>query len=769
VRPAEEGRGTERHVGKLRAWLHRHDPGLVVVHRALRVTAAACVGFYLCRYALGAAETAVYALFGAIALGALSEVTGEPGQRTRTYLAALLVGLVLVSLGTMLAASTWAAAAGMLVVGFAVTYAGVGGPRVAGVANGLQLFYVLPCFPPFAPGSLDDRLIGLTVGVLLLAVADRLLWPAPAPPDVALRVAHAAGAAAAYARALQAATAAGDPTGPAFRCTDLRAEAGHAADALRLSNLAATGRPTGPSVHDRSVTRAAASVRMAIARLGTSADRLGRRDAVEPEAATLEMLPETARLLGADADALEAVRDALRRTGPPPAPDVVDRPLRSYVEHGTRRLAAGVDPEPWLPAALAVVAVTEALRTLVLAVRGTVGASVPPQADTPDDFWFLHASSRKLWSERLRAHLTPRSVYLQNAVRLALGLAAARLVAGAFDLSHGFWVLLATLSLMRTSAVASRAVLVRAFSGTVAGAVAAGLVLTFAGSDTTVYAWVTPLLMIVAFAAGPLLGLAAAQAGFTLVVAVVFAQVAPATWQLAADRLLDVVVGGLIGAVIGAAVWPRGGSGEVRRVAAEALDAGADEIVATAFFLTRAGGAPPSTALVRLSVMFDHTYAQYRTEPGGPGPAPDWLVVLAVVHRIGDRAQTMRLRHPEADQLPWPDFASRLRADAADVAEAYRRAAATIAAGRPPPAGVAAQLRERIAAQHLTVTYTDSPAEALRAFDGWGWIHALVDELERIEHALSPMARSNAVPQRTAGSSWRGTPRTSTGRPGRRA
>jgi hypothetical protein len=62
---------------------------------------------------------------------------------------------------------------------------------------------------------------------------------------------------------------------------------------------------------------------------------------------------------------------------------------------------------------------------------------------------------------------------------------------------------------------------------------------------------------------------------------------------------------------------------------------------------------------------------------------------------------------------------------------------------------VAAQLRERIAAQHLTVTFTDSPAEALRAFDGWGWIHALVDELERIEHALSPMARSNAVPQRT--------------------
>ena len=37
-----------------------------------------------------------------------------------------------------------------------------------------------------------------------------------------------------------------------------------------------------------------------------------------------------------------------------------------------------------------------------------------------------------------------RSVFFQNAVRLAVGLAAARLVAGLLDLSHGFWMLLAT-------------------------------------------------------------------------------------------------------------------------------------------------------------------------------------------------------------------------------------------------------------------------------------------------------------------------------------
>ena len=70
------------------------------------------------------AQMATFAVFGCIALGALSEVSGEPWRRTRTYGAALVAGIVLVTLGTLLAVTTWAAVAGMLVVGFAIAYAG---------------------------------------------------------------------------------------------------------------------------------------------------------------------------------------------------------------------------------------------------------------------------------------------------------------------------------------------------------------------------------------------------------------------------------------------------------------------------------------------------------------------------------------------------------------------------------------------------------------------------------------------------------------------
>ena len=88
-------------------------------------------------------------------------------------------------------------------------------------------------------------------------------------------------------------------------------------------------------------------------------------------------------------------------------------------------------------------------------------------------------------------------------------------MAGALDLSHGFWVLLATLSLMRTSAVAGRSVLVRAVAGTAVGALVTGVVLFLVGEDVVVYAWALPALMVVGLAAGPLFGVAAGQAGFS--------------------------------------------------------------------------------------------------------------------------------------------------------------------------------------------------------------------------------------------------------------
>jgi uncharacterized membrane protein YccC len=707
-------------------WLRRRDPSLTAVRRAGRVTVAACVAFYTCRYLIDDPTTALYALFAAIALGGLSEVTGRPAERTRIYAVSLVVAGVLVTLGTLLAVTTWTAVLGMLAVGFLVAYAGVGGPRVAGVVNGLQLFYVLPCFPPYAPDTLGQRLLGVGLGIALLAVADRVLWPAPAPADPAVRVADAAGRVAAYARVLGRELLDGGEGGsPA-----LRAAAADAADSLQLTTVPIAERPLGPGVRDRSLIRAAAAIRVISGRLGGLADAL-------PSSGGQHTLPAAAKLVDAVGGALTEAREALLGIGLPPSPDRLEAALAAHRERRRQQLLHGEAEPQALRAGVSAVAVAEAAHSLVLTVRGAVGAPVLEPADVHDDLWFLTASTGRLWWERLCTHLTPRSVYLQNAVRLALGLAVARTVAGVFDLSHGFWVLLATLSLMRTCAVADRSVLVRAVAGTAVGALVTGGVLFLVGEDVVVYAWGLPGLMVVGLAAGPLFGVAAGQAGFTVVVALLFAQVDPVNWRLAEVRLVDVFVGGLVGILIGVAVWPRGGRGELVRAAGACLRAGAAEIVAVVDQLTGAGPAHP-TSLGQLSALLDHTYVQYRSEPARPGSRVDWLTVLGVVHRIDNYSRTLRSRYPAAAPPPWPRLAAQLRTAAAEVATGYREVAAAVEVAAAYEVGRALTARptvrvDRVPRDELAA----APDDALRMLDTWGWLLTMTDDLAGVGRAVT--------------------------------
>ncbi|MDD9380923.1 FUSC family protein [Streptomyces sp. ZAF1911] len=214
-----------------------------------------------------------------------------------------------------------------------------------------------------------------------------------------------------------------------------------------------------------------------------------------------------------------------------------------------------------------------------IAVRGRAGAAdavgpgVGPAAGPPDRFWYAEEGPVRLWWYRLAGNTGPRSVHFQNAVRLGVALAVARAVAGLDSLPHGFWAMLAVISLTRTNAVQTRATVRLALIGTLVGAVAAGGVLVLAGEASTVYAFLLPPLMLFAFCVGPVRGVGWAQAMFTLVVAMAFAQLAPVTWQLAEVRFLDVLVGSAIGMVCGLLAWPRGAHDELGRAVAELLHA----------------------------------------------------------------------------------------------------------------------------------------------------------------------------------------------------
>jgi hypothetical protein len=201
-------------------------------------------------------------------------------------------------------------------------------------------------------------------------------------------------------------------------------------------------------------------------------------------------------------------------------------------------------------------------------------------------------------------------------------------------------VLLAILTILRTSAAETRNALRPALVGTVVGALLAGGLLVI-GAQPEVYVVALPIVMVVGFAAGPLLGPGWAQALFTVVIAMVFAQVAPVDWHLAEARVLDVAVGAGIGVLIGLFAWPRGGSGELHRATARYLAAGAGTIRETVGVLTAAserGSALPDAR--RAGQLAEASYALYLTERHGTARV-DWQATVGAGHHAVRGAEVL--------------------------------------------------------------------------------------------------------------------------------
>ncbi|MFD7320380.1 FUSC family protein [Streptomyces sp. NPDC059875] len=598
--------------------------------RSLRVTLAAGAGFYLFLYGFGQPVAATYALFAAVALAGLSRIPGTGRQRAAVLLRLLPAAWLLVVVGTYLAVSTWSAVAGMLVIGFALAFVAVGGPRPAGAAPGLQLLYILPSFPPYAPDTLGERLTGTTTGILLLILAEACLFPDP--PTVSYRELAARAA-------VTAERCTGELARPPFVLSPATREAaGSAAAALRPSRVPEAERPAGPGVRSRGLAHTGLAAR-------TLLNRLARLPSVppgqDPAVAGLDLLRAVGRSAADTAALLRGAPGAETAAHPGPEREralLATAPTRPAVPAALRRRAALLE---LADAALALSAAAG------LAVRGRIAGTELPLGR----FWYARQRAPQLWWRRLVGNAGSRSVFFQNAVRISLALAAARAVAGLDTLPHGFWAMLATLTLTRTTLVATRAGVRQAAAGTLIGALCTAAILALVGTDTTVYAAVMLPLLLVTFTVGPVKGVGWAQALFALVVSLVFAQLAPATWRLAEIRLLDVLVGCAIGLVFGLLAWPRGAQEEVRRSGAALLRSAAEAVVATASTVAAGGprdrDAMPENGSLRHSlILAESAFAQFQSEPrgrvaeesgsgrpAGEEPRPvDWQAVLLAGH-----------------------------------------------------------------------------------------------------------------------------------------
>ncbi|GGI94197.1 hypothetical protein GCM10010121_000680 [Streptomyces brasiliensis] len=714
--------------------------------RAVRVTLVAAAGFYLFRYGLDNPVAATYALFAAVALAGLSKIPGTGRQRAVVVLRLVPVCWLLVVVGTYLSVRTWSAVVGMLVVGFSLAFAAVGGPRPAGAAPGLQLLYMLPSFPPYDPSQLDDRLVGTTTGLALLIAAEALIFPEPAPPTYRERVAGAATAAARCATLLAT---------PPYAVTgaDIQA-AREAAHALRSLTVPEAERPAGAGLRDRALSHAGLTTRTLLGRLALLQPAPGGRPGAEVSAvleAVAALATATATCLRAgrspvsESDELAVARADLSALSAGPVPDGASA---SVAPDGA---APATDfPPAVLRRHAAVLEIADGALAMGTAADLAVHGRKARAEVAPGRFWYARTRAPFLWWHRVRGHSGRRSVFFQNAVRIALALTAARLVAGVDTLPHGFWATLATLTLTRTTMDETWSTIRRALAGTLAGALLTVGTLLLVGTETWVYAVVLPVWLLFAFTVGPVKGVGWAQGLFTVLVALVFAQLATPTWHLAEARVLDVLIGSAIGAVFGLLAWPRGAHDELRRAAAELLRRAAEIVVATSASVAGDGAAaaPPGVtghrSLRSAVVLAESAYAQFQSEPmpfGGRGravtpPGVDWQATLMAGHHTLWGSE--RLLKPPVGELG-PVAAESVGGLGDRVAGRMLLVSAALDPGGDTPTAPVPSI------DPAPQAFTQEPPGAPRLYyASVSWLEALMTDLARIARGGADTERGNA-------------------------
>jgi uncharacterized membrane protein YccC len=612
-------------------WLRRRDRGLIALRRAARTAIVMPGMFAVGDLVIGDPTTAAFAAFGSFASLLLFDPPGPIRARLRAQLALAVAGAILVCLGTLAEQTAGSAAVATAIIAFGIIFSGVVSSLLAGATTSLLLAFILSVCLPGAVSSIPERLAGwgLASAGALLAVA--LLWPAPARDPV-----RSAAIAACRALGARLRTEVEHRIGEGDRPTEAEyaaavAEADARVEALHDVFYATPYRPTGLSTAARTVVRLVDELQWMNGVLVQAASPAGvrvDRSVCEVKLAAAAALERGAELLDApdrspaelraalddlQARAAELERDARRRL----VLSSIDPSFRaqelSFVVAAVGRnidLAAAAERRSWL---------AQLMGREPTDVRGTLASA----------------------QERAGAHVARQSLWLQNSVRGAVGLGIAVLIADATDVSHGFWVVLGTLSVLRSNALSTGQDVLRALLGTAVGFVIGAAIVAAVGTDTTLLWVLLPFAVLLAGLAPATASFVAGQAAFTVTVLIVFNILAPEGWRIGLVRIEDVALGCAVSVVVGLLFWPRGAAAALSIALATAYRDSARYLAAAVRFgLGRCDeGTAPAPAPTELAVRaaaasrrLDDAFRTYLAERGAkPVPLGEVTSLLAGV------------------------------------------------------------------------------------------------------------------------------------------
>jgi uncharacterized membrane protein YccC len=285
-----------------------------------------------------------------------------------------------------------------------------------------------------------------------------------------------------------------------------------------------------------------------------------------------------------------------------------------------------------------------ARQAAVYALRAT-GEAVPA-LDDQDVAQPPRRTALEATGELTAEHASVRSVWFQNSVRGAAGLALAVYIAQRTGLQHGFWVVLGTLSVLRSNALGTGWSIVSALFGTAVGIIVGSLLVIGIGTHEAVLWLVLPIAVLLAAYAPRAISFAAGQAGFTVMLFVLFNIIQPVGWRVGVVRVEDVAIGFAISLGVGVLFWPRGASALLRENLAAAYGRGIEYVTATARQLiegrdsrdTDYGSRSAGAALHRL----DDAFRQYLAErSAGEFNVEDVAALVGGASRVQRAAQSL--------------------------------------------------------------------------------------------------------------------------------
>ncbi|MEM7443590.1 MAG: FUSC family protein [Pseudomonadota bacterium] len=537
----------------IKDWLRKRDPDFLNLRKSARALLVVTPLFWVLKVPLDLGQLSTFAAFACFVAMVFANFGGPTKPRAMAYLAMIVFGDIVIVIGSLFSGIPVAGAVAMFLIIFAVSFASLFGGYASSFMAPIALAYSLAVLDPLSASTIDSRVIGWTVGGFAALVASLVLWPIDRRPLLRRSLAEAC-----------------DGLADALNAIDDRdaAEAGYqrAANAMidARRKTSEPFRPAGPMARDVGLLHLVQHLEQA---LDVTRHIL---DEDQPPHAHGHLVPGCIRvfrrtsavLLGeADPSAFEedrsAMEEALLASYRMVDTAAIHQPEMAVDDRGVE-YAAPADVRLSFPIiALSHMAVwVEGAAAIALGA----GVSVKPTKVIPEIRPITDEAGAMF--DRIRRILikgaSPDGVIFRNSVRAAAAMTLAVVVAQIVPVAHGFWITLAAMLVVHSSAASTTSTALKAVVGTAIGFLIAAVIILLFGNSPLALWILLPITIFFASYAPGVIGFLAGQAAFTSVVVVLFTLIDPVGITTAVTRVETVFLGAVSGALMAFILWPHG-------------------------------------------------------------------------------------------------------------------------------------------------------------------------------------------------------------------